>query len=185
MILTALTWAAAWKKVKAVFAAIPWPVYAAAALLLAGWLYGNHRESVGEDRVQAEWDAEKAQIAAEREKAEQEARKVEERHRAEYKAIAERFIADQRKADEEHAALVADLRAGAVRVRERFRCPPPAGMSAAAAATGRTDSQGNSGFGVEDAATAIGIARDGDREIRRLNALIEVLKANGNVTSED
>ena len=159
--------------------AVPWQAWALLALiaLVAGLRW--HWIGVGEDRVQAAWDAQEAVYAAERKAAEDAARKTEARHRAEYKAIAGRFLALQEKADEEHAATVADLRRGALRVRSRFQCPAPNGVPDAAAVAGGTDPQGHTGFGVEDAAIALRIAADGDREIRRLNALIDALKAEG------
>lgn len=45
--------------------AIPWQVYAVAALLLAGWLYGQHQYSAGVDAANARWTA--AQADADRE----------------------------------------------------------------------------------------------------------------------
>lgn len=41
-------------------AKIPWPVWAIAAVLLTGWLYGNHRYSEGYDDREAEYAAARA-----------------------------------------------------------------------------------------------------------------------------
>lgn len=156
---------------------VPWQLWGLllAALVLIGtyWLGKSHEASEWEAR----WAAQEATYAAERKAATEAARKTEERHRAEYKAIAERFLAEQRKADEEHAAIVAGLRAGTVRVRERFRCPAAAGMPDAAGNPGSPAEAGPRGFGEADAAVALGIARDADEIARRLNALQEAVRA--------
>jgi hypothetical protein len=163
----------AWKFLRG----LPWQVYAAAGLCVLVLGLRWHWIGVGEDRVQAAWDAQEAVYAQERADAIIAARKVEERHRAEYRAIADRFLAIQEKADEEHAATVAALRSGALRVRERFTCPAPAGMPGAAADSPGAADSGPRGFQPEDAAAAIGIAEEADRRARQLNALIEAVKA--------
>ena len=155
-------------------AAIPrwlWAALAAVALLAGVWLHGRHSAN---ESWQSRWDTQQATLAAERKAAEDAARKTEERHRAEYKAIAGRFLALQEKADEEHAAVVAGLRAGTVRVRERFTCPR---VPDAAGSAGGTDGAGPRGFTPQDAEAALGIARDADEIARRLNALQEAVRA--------
>lgn len=50
-------------------AKIPWPVWAIAAVLLTGWLYGNHRYSEGVADERAKWEAAAAKARAKAESA--------------------------------------------------------------------------------------------------------------------
>jgi hypothetical protein len=148
----------------------------AVVLLVAGLWLRAHWIGVGEGRVQARWDAQEAVYARQRAEAITAARVLEERHRAELKAVADRFQAEQRKADEDHAAAVAAVRSGAVRVRERFRCPAPAGMPATAADPGGADAAGPRGLQPADLEYLLGIGAEADAIARRLNALQEACR---------
>lgn len=157
--------------------AVPWWLYAILAIVLitgAVWLHGR---SAGAEGVQARWDAQEAVYARQRAEADYAARKTEERHRAEYRAIADRFLKEQADAQIEADRVIADLRAGTLRLRQRFTCPATAGMPGAAADSGGADEASPRGFGVEDAGVALGIARDADAIARQLNALIEAAEA--------
>jgi len=170
-VITAPLWAL---KALGFLRAVPWQAWALAALCALVLALRWHWIGVGEDRVQTAWDQQEAVYAAEREAAELAARNTEARHRAEYKAIAGRFLAEQEKADEEHAAVVAGLRAGSIRVRERLTCPRV--PDAAGSAEG-TDGAGPRGFTERDAEVALGIAARADEIARRLNALQEAVRA--------
>ena len=50
-------------------AKIPWPVWALAAVLLTGWLYGNARYSEGRSDERAKWEAAAAKARARAEEA--------------------------------------------------------------------------------------------------------------------
>ena len=84
---------------------IPWQAWALLALCALLWAFGHWRYNAGADAVQARWDAQEAAYALQRAEAAIEARNVEARHRAEYRAIADRFLREQADADKEHAAL--------------------------------------------------------------------------------
>jgi hypothetical protein len=102
-----------------------WAILAAVVLLAASGLYLRaHYIGVGESRVQAQWDAREAGYALQRAEAAIAARNIEQRHRAEYKAIADRFLAQQKEADENHDRVVAGLRAGSA-ARPPLECPKP------------------------------------------------------------
>ena len=153
---------------------LPWQVWAgvAALVLVAGvWLHGR---STGADQTQAKWDAAEAQYAQQRAASAIEARKIEERHRAEYRAIAQRFLEEQADAKIQTDRVIAGLRAGTVRVRDRFTCPRLPG--AAADSSGAAEA-GPRGLQPEDAGTAIGIAAEADEVARQLNALIQAVEA--------
>lgn len=68
-------------KIAGIFKAIPWQVYALAALLFAGWLYGNHRYDAGRESVLVELREAKAKAQAAARKAARSA-DVKERDRA-------------------------------------------------------------------------------------------------------
>jgi hypothetical protein len=158
--LTALSW----------LKRVPVKVWAAIAVIVALWAFGSWRYHSGAASVQARWDAQEAVYAAQREAATLAARKTEERHRAEYKAIADRFLADQEKANEEADRVIADLRSGNLRLRQRFTCPRVSGASADPPGT---VAEAPAGLTLSDVETVSGIARDGDAAIRQLNALID------------
>lgn len=169
------------KAVKTALAAIPWQVYAAAALLLAGWLYGNHRESVGEARVQAEWDAEKAQIAAAVAEAEREAREREKRMQAAFEAAVTLIDLEKANALSRYEQDLADLRAdnAALRVRDRFRCAASGGVSGAAGDSGDAG-EAQAGLLREDAEFLLRVGREADDVVRDLNLCIDLLEAERN-----
>jgi hypothetical protein len=148
-----------------------WALIGAGVVLLVLVLFLRaHWIDVGESRVQARWDAAEAKHARQRAEAIVAARVLEQRHRDELKAVADRFLADQEKADEEHAAAVAAVRAGTVRVRERFTCPSP-GVPAASADPGSADDAGPRGLQPADLEYLLGIGAEADAIARRLNAL--------------
>jgi hypothetical protein len=45
--------------------AVPWPVWLALAVLLTGWIYGNHRYAEGTQAERARWEARAAIAKAE------------------------------------------------------------------------------------------------------------------------
>lgn len=154
---------------------IPWQAWAIVALLATVAVLRWHWIGVGEDRTQARWDAQEAVYARQRAEAVIAARKVEERHRAEYRAIAERFLADQRKADEVHDRAIADLRRGALRVRSHLTCP--SGRAEAPADPGVADGASQAGLLPADAEFLLREAARADEIARRLNALQAAVRA--------
>ncbi len=153
---------------------LSWKVWAgvAALVLVAGvWLHGR---ASGAESVRADWDAQEAVYAQQRAASAIAARATEERWRAEYKAIADRFLAQQKEADENHDRVIAGLRAGTIRLRQRFTCPSLPGT---AADTGGAAEAGPRGLQPEDAELALGIGAEADAVARQLNALIEAVKA--------
>jgi hypothetical protein len=153
-----------------------WAILAAVVLLAASGLYLRaHYIGVGESRVQAQWNAREAGYALQRAEAAIAARNIEQRHRAEYAAIASRFLAEQRAADETHDRTIADLRRGALRVQNRLTCP--SGRAEAATAAARAIAAGQAGLLPADAEFLLREAARADEVARQLNALIEAVKA--------
>jgi hypothetical protein len=165
------------KAVKTALAAIPWPVYALAALLLAGWLYGNHRESVGEARVQAAWDAEKTEIAEAVAEAERLAREREAEMQAGFDAAVELLTLEKANALAELEKDLAALRAdnASLRVRDRFRCPASGGVPSSAGDSGNAEEAG-AGLLREDAEFLLRLGREADDVVRDLNTCIDLLE---------
>ena len=152
---------------------LPWQLYAILALVLITAALRWHWIGVGADGVQARWDAQEAVYARQRAAATIAARNTEARHRAEYKAIADRFLAAQDKANADYKTTIAGLRAGSLRVRDRFRCP--AGVSQAPAGARSADDAGPGGLQPADAEFLVRFAADADAIARKLNALQAVL----------
>ena len=153
---------------------IPWQAWALLALCALLWAFGHWRYNAGADAVQARWDAQEALYAVQRAKAAEDARKVEERHRAEYRAIADRFLKDAENAKLETDRVIAGLRSGSIRVRQRLTCP---GLPGAAADSTGIAETGPRGLQPEDAADIVGVGAEADAVARQLNALIEAVKA--------
>ena len=154
---------------------INWRVWAgvAALVLVAGvWLHGR---STGADGVQAKWDAAEAAYAQQRAASAIAARDTEARWRAEYKAIAERFLAEQKVADEKYQNDLASLRAGSLRVRDRFACP--ARSAEAPAVAGGAGEAGPGGLLQQDVGFLLREAARADEVARQLNALIQAVEA--------
>ena len=153
-----------------------WAILAAVLLLVASGLYLRaHYIGVGESRVQAQWDAREADYALKRAEAAIAARNTEARWRAEYAAIAARFLAEQKEADETHDRTIADLRRGALRVQNRLTCP--SGRAEAAADAARAIGASQAGLLPADAEFLLREAARADEVARQLNALIQAVEA--------
>jgi hypothetical protein len=139
------------------------------------WGFGHWRYNAGQADVQARWDAQEAAYALQRAEAAIAARNTEARWRAEYQAIADRFIAEQKEADEKYQSDIAGLRSRALRVRDRLTCP--SGRAEAPAGAGSVAQAGQAGLLPEDAGFLLREAARADAVARQLNALIEAVRA--------
>lgn len=112
------------------------------------------------DALTAERDALAAALAGERERAEK------------LNDIADRYERERNEAQQHADKLAADLRAGTLRLRERWqaRVCPAGDMPATAAATGITDAA--AADRAESAARIIGAAAECDAQVRGLQAVI-------------
>ena len=144
-----------------------WPL--ALLLALAGWGFTHARLG-----------AARHQLAQREAQSRTQALRHSERLRAVERANAEHVsrlaaIAAQEQADAQHTLedLRRKLRAGDLRLRERFTCVVPATPGPAAAAGGADRSPGT-GFTPADADIALGIAAAGDAAIRERNLAIAI-----------
>jgi hypothetical protein len=153
------------------------PTWAWAALGLAVCLMvmRSHWIGVGESRVQAVLDAERAanKLAADAQKAEAAAKEA--KDAAAFALLADNLRKENERAKQDADRTIADLRRGAIRLRDRFTCKST--VPAAAGSPARSDEAGQGGFTVEDASIALRIASDGDAAIRQLTACQAILSA--------
>lgn len=148
---------------------------AALALLAAVWWWGYSTKAVACEAAQANERARAEQVIAEFARAErdavQAARESEQAHAAELATIAEQHEQDKRDAEAAHDRLVADLRAGTVRLHNRWAgCQATAGVSGASRSAAELDAA--AADREASASRAIGAAREADDWIKRLQDVI-------------
>lgn len=159
--LTFLTWA---RKV-------PLWVWAALAIVIGVWCYGNNRYNDGQASVQGEFDAYKkvVQEAVQRQRASNLAKEAADR--AAFQQIAERHAKEIEDAKAKADRIAADLRAGNIKLRKRWSgCPAPQ----AAANPEGTDE--DSRLREESAGRIIGNAAEADSWIRALQDVVNQLQ---------
>jgi membrane protein involved in colicin uptake len=152
---------------------IPLWVWAVIALVAAGAWYGSSRHDAGlaEGRVELA-----AHLEADKEATAKFNAETVKKDAAQAEALAQiGFRYEREKADALKAqdSIIADLRAGTVRLRDRFRTCPSVSQTPAGA--GVDNGETDSGFNQTDAATAFGIAGDGDTGIIQLTACQAIL----------
>jgi len=170
-----MTWLAVWTALRKFLAAIPWQVWAAIALVLVllGTYYAG--KSDGREEVQAAWDESVAKGRAIVAAKNAENREIERKAAEQVALAAAKFEQEKTHAIQDaRAALLADLRAGRVRLRVDA-CPRPAGPGAAPAGPGAADAEaelrGADPLGVA-VADSIAIADEADAHIEALQAVI-------------
>ena len=152
--------------------------YAAGALavlaLLAGvWWHGHSRGAAG---VQAEWDADRAQLNTKLLAQERSARAAEQQHAQTLATIDAKYQENERNAQLETDRLRAQLRAGTV----RLSVPVVAGScSLSAAGSGAGSSDGAARADIQPAAAddLVALAADADAVVRQLSACQAVVRA--------
>lgn len=152
---------------------VPLWVWLGLGLIAGGLYYGHTRFEAGAASVQATLDA---HLAADKAATEAFNAETKAKDAAQAEAIAQiGFRYEREKADALDAkdAVIAGLRAGTVRVRDRFRTCPS--LPKAPAGTGVDNGEADAGFNQADAATAFGIAGDGDTGIIQLTACQAIL----------
>lgn len=148
--------------------AIPWPVYATAALLLGVWWYGHSRYESGlaEGRriEHAEWKAALQAEAAKRTKAIEEAQRARAK-RAQW--IKAQFEREKQDAIDKAVAVERGLHTGALRLREHWQCPAgvPGDRTTGAAGPGAA---GATGRREASAGRIVGVGAESDAFARRL-----------------
>ena len=155
------------KPVWAFLKAIPWQVWAVAAIVAAVWWYGGSRYQAGVDDATTEM---KRIYDKASEKARQDARKAEARHAEQVQQITDTLINERIKGYEKRDRLIADLNAGTVRLRKHWQGCPAAGVSETGAGSGSADAEAQ--LRAADAAEIIRLGREADEWITACQAVI-------------
>lgn len=155
---------------------------------LYGYRVAESRWETLYDATVAEYEAARARIEAEAARrtaeAEARARAIEAQHAADLAAITQAHEEALRNATAERDRTIDALRTDALRVRERFTCPEPAGVSgtdrdrtAEAPGGGQLDHAGaRRGLSVEDAGFLLRIAAEADEIVHQLRACQAVIR---------
>lgn len=151
---------------------IPWQLWAIVLVALAIWSYGHLRYRAGVGAERARWEAAAAQ---ERIQAEQAARAIEQRHAQELSKITTGLIAERNKGYEERDATIAGLRAGSLRLRDKFRCPAETAGAGPTAAGG--DAAERTVLSREDQEFLVRLGSEADDVVRQLTACQGVVRA--------
>lgn len=160
------------------FALIPLRVWIglalAAALAIGAGMLRSQWIGVGEARVQAKWDTQKAKDAEAFAEQLQKVRAIEQAETQRQRDIAADLVEKNREAIAEIDRLDAAVAAGTVRLRKRFTCPARVPEDPAAASG--SDGASGGGFSEADARALVRIAADGDAAIRQLTSCQAILK---------
>jgi hypothetical protein len=165
------------KALRAPMSMIPLRIYLYAALLaaLAGgiWYYGHTRYAAGElagnvkvAHLTAQHAQEAQHVADLTVVASEAARNSEHKQALALDAIAAQYEQDKNDAQAAADRTIADLRAGNVRLRRRWACPPSASMPGTSASTAQSDA--DAADREASAARIIHAAADADNQIKRL-----------------
>lgn len=92
-----------------------------------------------------------------------------------YQTISAQLEQDKEQIANEKDAVIADLRAGNVRLRNRFTCPTPA-VSQEPGASGQRNGGEGSGLLEQDAEFLVRLAAEADERVKQLQACQNVLK---------
>lgn len=146
-------------------------------LALLWWAYSTVWQR-GYDAAAAEGDMRlrtlQAQVEADRQASEREARAKEAEQRTELADVAAKYEQEKANAQVQHDRLVADLRAGAVRLQQRWRgCETATRMPVAPAGSGEPD--GGADDRIASAGRIVRAAAACDAQVRGLQAAIRSL----------
>lgn len=143
---------------------------ACVVLLCLRW----HWIGLGEDRVQAEWDKAEAGYAAAAAAHAAHVQTIEARWRSDFDAAVARLNKENTDAIAERDGLLADLRAGNLRLRDKFRCPS-GGVSGTAGSAAGGDGPEGGVLSVEDQTFLVRLGAEADDVARQLTACQAIL----------
>lgn len=145
-------------------------VLAVSAVLLVLFLAYRHGVNTTDTAWQAKWDKQAAQLATARADAERLARQAERDSAQAMATIDNAYQQGKADAKAEYDRVIADLRAGNVRLRERFKCPAANDLPGAGTSTGGSDAAEARGLQRDDAEFLIREAERADAVVRQLQA---------------
>lgn len=155
--------------------AIPWQLWAFAAVVALALLYGENRADAREAKVRTEYNVRDAAAAGELAKANAANREKEIRQAEEIASIAAQFDEEKARAIQEtRNTVLADLRSGKLRLRIPFgNCAARSGEATAAAGNGdgQADVWGEDAYRVA-VADSIAIADEADAHVKACQAVL-------------
>lgn len=161
-----------------------------AALLALLYFYGNHQFSQGEEAEKIRWMArENIQLRAANEEISQlntQAREQERQHAEAVATISSQFQEQLQHVKSQKDSVIADLRAGAVRLRIPVTAPSTSAAcsgipaEAFASAIGR-DGETRADLSVEAAEFLVGLASEADEVVQQLSSCQSLLQADREV----
>lgn len=155
---------------------VPNWAWAALGLTVCLMVARAHYIDVGEDRVQARWDAQEALHAAQAKKAAEDAANTEKRQQAANAAALATLQQENKDAQRRLNNDIAALRTGNLKLRESLRAPR-CGVSEAPAGAGGSDDPGVAYVSREGQEFFLRLGADADRVVRKLTACQAILSA--------
>jgi hypothetical protein len=112
---------------------LPWQAWAVAAVIAMGVFYGHLRYNAGQADVQAKFDAYQAKMVAATQKAKEAALRAEHAQAGAIAAAVDQLTKENADALAKRNAVAAGVRAGTVRLQDRWSCPTRVPTAAAGA----------------------------------------------------
>lgn len=155
------------------------PVLVAAAIIGLAFAIRANGYRDGANAARAECEQQLRELANQAAAMERMMREAERQHIEQLARIDQEHQETLRHAKAEAERTIADLRAGNIRLRERFTCPAPAGdgVPEAAAGSGRRDARASGGLSTEDAEFLLRLAAEADEVTRQLQACQAVVRS--------
>ena len=141
---------------------------------MVGWLWSGYR-------LKAEIATIKTEAAEAKERFERDARQTEQEHAQRIAEIDKTYTEKLNHERNRNRAVVADLRRGAVQLRERFTCP---NVSSTGGTTGMGDGTAGRGLRSEDAEFLVSEAGRADRIVTQLQACQDIIRADRTITKD-
>lgn len=151
-------------------------VLGVAIVLLVLFLAYRHGVTTTDTAWQSRWDQQAAELANARTEAERLARQAERDSAQAMAAIDNAYQQGQADAKAESDRVIADLRAGNVRLRKRFTCPAASDLPAAGTSTGSSDAAQTGGLQRDDAEFLVREAERADEVVRQLQACQAIVR---------
>jgi hypothetical protein len=154
---------------------LPKEVYFAIFSALMLWLAYSAAYHRGANAVQAEWDAERTanQLAADAQKAEAAAKEA--KDAAAFALLADNLRKENERAKQDADRTIADLRRGAIRLRDRFTCKST--VPGPTTSAGGSDEASQGGLLRTDQEFLLHIGAEADGVARTLQACQDILSA--------
>jgi hypothetical protein len=154
---------------------LPWQVWAAAGALVIGLWWGEHRHAEGKAEVQAEWNIEKAVMREAYEAARRQGIEAKKKRQARGRWILTELAKEKADALASRDRVIADLRTGALRLRNHWTCPAGVPAAGTPTAAGRSDAAAD--LRAAGAGDLVRLGADADRLLRACQRVIEADRA--------